>query len=228
VSAMLSRSTRPTRKSIHDVIDPLVRAYRLLDEAQDIQALKQSNHDHLDEVVTRANEAQQLIEDVLVMYGMYAPGERRALDPRKLIARAAATVPGVKVEFGLLPPTLMAEEKSLLRASRSLFENAAIHAHDLHADGEPALVFVHGEETPTRWDIDFDEEGTRIPDDELKQLFMPRFLNHPDYTHVEPAVGLASVDACAKAHGGRVDAENIEGVGLRVHISIPKIYRKSA
>ena len=137
-----------------------------------------------------------------------AAADARALDPDR---RVEVTVPG--------PVMIDGDEDRLRQAVTNLVSNAIAHTPpdagielEVRADDGDAIIAVS-------------DEGAGLDEEALQRAF-ERFWRadpNPPRSSGGAGLGLAIVDAIARAHGGSVSAENRPGGGARFSIRLPAL-----
>ncbi len=72
-------------------------------------------------------------------------------------------------------------------------------------------------ESPGRWQIDVEDDGTGIPRELVDRIFEPYFTTKPDGN----GVGLAMASKVMKIHGGQLTVESQAGKGSRFAATLP-------
>ena len=135
-----------------------------------------------------------------------AAADARALDPERPIE---LDIPG--------PVTVKGDEDRLRQAVTNLVSNALSHT-------PPGASVALGVRTDNGTAIiDVSDEGAGLDDDALEHAFERFWRADPNRSRSSGGVGLglAIVDAIARAHGGSVSAENRPEGGARFSIHLP-------
>jgi len=105
---------------------------------------------------------------------------------------------------------------------QSAIENVIRNALRYTPQGGEVQVTV--EQTAQQINIIIDDQGPGVPAKELERLFEPfaRVGEARDRHSGGYGLGLAITGKALQAHGGRASAQNIEGGGLRVTLSLPR------
>jgi signal transduction histidine kinase len=141
----------------------------------------------------------------------------KPVDVRRAVEEAVqACQAEVGVSVAADVPPVAGDSTAIVRAVRNLVENALVHG------GMPVTVDVSAAGGAVR--IAVEDRGNGLPSDELKRLWDPFYRGQRAQAEQRPGsgLGLALVQRIAKAHGGRVEAENIPGGGARFTMSLPR------
>ena len=118
---------------------------------------------------------------------------------------------------------VVADPKRLLQVFANLIGNALKFA----PEGSPVKVDAHRDGDFARFTVT--DEGPGIPVDELPNLFT-RFHQAADNPHKKKGLGLG-LSICkglVEAHGGRIWAESLPGVGASFNFTIPLALTRTA
>lgn len=120
---------------------------------------------------------------------------------------------GLKVSFHSSGPAIVSADASLLhRTLANLFDNTLKH---VPAGCEVKIELKCENDTAT---LAFEDNGLGFDPDVLRNLFEHRVKGRNSSGH---GLGLAFVDAVARAHGGTVTASNRTGGGARIVVILP-------
>ncbi len=161
------------------------------------------------------------------------PGARRdVVDLAALVAEVAADADyearyeGRRVETAVAEPARVEGDAGLLR---SALENVVRNAVRHTAAGTAVTVAVDpgsdpGAGTPWWW-VTVRDHGPGVPEAMLPRLFDPfvRVDEARDHGSGGTGIGLAIARRAVEAHGGRIEAANATGGGLRVTMTFPAV-----
>jgi signal transduction histidine kinase len=103
---------------------------------------------------------------------------------------------------------------------RRAFENLVANAIKYSRDGDPVYVRTRG--TPRSIELEVADRGPGIPDDAKANLFKKFGFTSTAHRRGH-GLGLYFVHLVASAHGGSVVAEDHEGGGTRLRLSVPTL-----
>lgn len=187
--------------------------------------LKNSNLDNptrisiTDKVIGQLRQLESLINDML-MYSRAGYGGEDAIGVDELLAGLASSVYTIcqqrnidlQVECGIDESFIMGNPCSLHSALLNLANNAV---QAMGHGGELQLLVRHG--VCDTVEICVTDNGPGVPEDIREKLFKPFFTTRSDGT----GLGLAVVQAVARAHGGSARLESCEGSGSQFIVQLP-------
>jgi len=113
-------------------------------------------------------------------------------------------------------PSVLGDPEKL----QQLFLNLALNAADAMEEGGGTLrVSLHPTEDGTV-ELAFTDTGTGIPESQIDEIFDPFFTTKP--AGQGNGLGLVVAESIVHDHGGRIEAESIEGEGASFHITLPQ------
>ncbi|MBN1657759.1 MAG: HAMP domain-containing protein [Anaerolineae bacterium] len=160
---------------------------------------------------------------------------RELVDAGKLLRDCAARFAPRASEMGValvvdVPPDLPAvtgDGDRLEQVVSNLVDNALKHAHGVGGGGQVTLNAVPGEGW-LAWSVT--DNGPGIPRDELARVF-ERFYQ-VDRSRARrghgAGLGLAIAREIVHAHGGRIRAESVEGLGARFTVELPVVSSRTS
>jgi signal transduction histidine kinase len=178
-----------------------------------------------------AGRMRRMVDDLLLLARMDAgqlPLERRPIDPALLlencIARMAprARQAGIVLDLNLSPaglPQITGDGDQLVQLFSNLMENALKHTR---AGGR---VAVTGGSDDREVVITIADTGPGIPEDQLPRVFERFYQVEKSRARSRTkgaGLGLAICKELAEAHGGRITAESVVGVGTKFSVHLPR------
>jgi two-component system OmpR family sensor kinase len=192
----------PSRQRAATIIhEEAGRMRRLVDELLDLARLEARQ-------VTLAREPVDVGELVRANVTRFAPQAEQM---------------GVQLEAEISPflPTVVGDADRLEQVFGNLIDNALKHAQNASGDGR---VMLRAEQQDHLVICSVADNGPGIPPEELPRIF-ERFYQ-VDKSRARrgsgAGLGLAIVREIVQAHGGRIRAESVEGLGTRFTIELPK------
>jgi signal transduction histidine kinase len=183
---------RPRSSEVEVALDELQRIYRILG-----RLLLLAKTERPDFIVPEPIDLEAMLEDVFLRWSELGPRAWRLGD--------------------LAPGTLIADREALRAALDALLENAVKYS----APGTPIVLAARAEGGTAR--IVVRDQGCGIAPDAVEGIF-ERF-GRADAARSRSlggaGLGLAIVDAVAKAHGGRCEVKTALGAGAAFTLSLP-------
>ncbi len=193
----------------HDLRTPLMRLSLMLEDAPESVRSR---------ALAEIREMKERIGTILAfMRGVSRPANRQKLDLRILVESvvdemtdrgcSAALEPGTDI-------TIEADVAGIKSLVVNLLDNAVRHAHGarvaLKRLGDLAVIEVT-------------DKGPGIPEGDLELVFQPFYRVGPTRVAQGGSIGLglASVRAVARAHGGEVTLRNLAAGGLVARVTLP-------
>lgn len=172
-----------------------------------------------DKVIAQLRQMESLINDML-MFSRAGYGGEETIEVEELLTGLASSVStlcqqrgiDLRVECDLEQGFVMGNPSSLHSALLNLANNAVQamgHSGHLH------IVARHG--VCETVEIAVIDNGSGVPENIREKLFKPFFTTRSDGT----GLGLAVVQAVARAHGGNVRLESNEGGGSQFIVQVP-------
>ncbi|CAA7627044.1 ATP-binding protein [Magnetospirillum sp. UT-4] len=207
----------------HDLQEPL----RLV--ASYSQLLKRRYHGRLDAeadeiigfAVEGAERMQGLIRDLLDYARVDTiPAMNEAVDCAALVTGVLALLDEVVRDSGaritVEPlPTVRGNARQLGQVFQNLVSNAL-----KFRDGVPEIR-IWAERRGESWDFAVADNGIGIPPDYLPQLFTLFRRLHTRREYPGNGLGLAIAKRVVERHGGRIEAESVEGQGTTIRFTLP-------
>jgi two-component system, OmpR family, sensor kinase len=109
---------------------------------------------------------------------------------------------------------IVADRQRLTQAVVQLAQNAVAHTE------KGAEIGLGSQVTPGGARFWVRDTGSGVASEDRERIF-ERFERGPDESHEGAGLGLAIVNAIAKAHGGRTDLDGAPGAGATFSISVP-------
>lgn len=171
-----------------------------------------------DKMLATIGEMNEMIESMLTFARDEVRAEpRRKADITALIASVVDDMAdaGLTVSMTAAPPLILdCQPGALKRAVTNLLDNAVKY-------GECARVTI--DSTPAAIEINIDDDGPGIPEEELPRVFQP-FYRVEDSRSRDTGgtgLGLAIAQSIVQAHGGALSLLNRPGGGLRASMRLP-------
>jgi len=184
----------------------------------------------MDDAVTRRMEvietaclrASRIIGDLLA-FARRQPPERRRVDVNQVV-RSTLNLQTSQLELNKIRvvsalasiPEIWADPHQLQQVFLNLFSNA-IHAMKA-ARPHGALTITSGQRGSDVV-VEIDDDGPGIPPEHLGRIFDPFFTTKA--TGAGTGLGLSLAIGIVEAHGGRLYAENLPGIGARFTVQLP-------
>ncbi|UDQ88438.1 HAMP domain-containing protein [Xanthobacter autotrophicus] len=193
----------------HDLRTPLMRITLLLDEAP--AEVRQAAEAEIREMTQRIGAALALVRDVA------GPTRRHRLDLRSLVESVADTFVDSGADVVVAPGDDMTVDADIA-GLRSLFANLVENAVRYGLRARLTLRRANGSAI-----VEIDDDGPGIAEAELEKVFAPfyRLDRSRSRDTGGTGLGLASVRAVARSHGGDVTLHNRPGGGLSARVEFP-------
>ncbi|WP_303909217.1 ATP-binding protein [Thiohalomonas denitrificans] len=220
---LLNGQQRLLRDVSHELRSPLARLRIALELAE----RGESRDKALVRIGKEADELERLIADVLSLARLESGQgqlEQRKLSLGDLVRQVAtdadfeARAKERTVRFEGGEKLVVFGDAVLLRSAvENVIRNAVRHTAE---DSEVTVTLGREDESAL---VEVRDHGPGVPEEELAKLFRPfaRVGEARDRKSGGYGLGLAISRRAVEAHGGGIYAENIEGGGLRVRISLP-------
>ena len=182
----------------------------------------QAGH-RVDVIEQQAERASGIIRDLLV-FARRSPPERQRVDLNEVVERVLSLqapdfdLNNIHVVRDLEPalPQIWADGHQLQQVFLNLFTNA-IHAMK-SVRGQPTLM-VHSYGSGSDVYLEVDDNGAGISPNILGRIFDPFFTTKGSGEGT--GLGLTLSFGIAESHGGRIQAENLPGLGARFTVRLP-------
>lgn len=215
----------------HELRTPLARIRVALDIASEGDA--EVARESLVDIAGDLDELERLITDVLIAARLdlgdasYEPGvpplRREQVDPAELLARAAsrfrAAHPGrpLHVDVPDFLPAIDGDPVLLRRVVDNLLENAHRYSD---RPAEPVRLRAR---TESRLEIEVEDRGIGIAEEDLQHVFRPFFRADRSRTRATGGLGLglALAKRIVGAHGGEITLTSQKGEGTRARVVLP-------
>jgi PAS domain S-box-containing protein len=175
----------------------------------------------LDLVVSSADRMRRLIQDMLELARVtHAAPARDTVDTGAVAQLAMQTITadagGARIFIGELP-TLVADERQLLR----LFENLIGNAIKYRGGRQPE-VHVDAELQDGQWVFSVSDNGIGIDPEYHDRIFEAFQRLHSSSKYPGSGIGLAVCRQIVQQHGGRIWVESTPGEGSTFRFTIPQ------
>jgi two-component system, OmpR family, sensor histidine kinase MprB len=218
--AALEESTRAQRQLVadasHELRTPLTSVRTNIEVlAGDRTLPPEERRRLLSDVVEQLSEMTTLIAELIEL----ARAEQQVAEPEDVrldllvadaVERARRNRPEVTYTLDLEPTTVQGVPATIERAVGNLLDNAAKWS----PEGSEVEVAVRGGQLVVR------DHGPGIPDEDLPYVFDRFYRARAARGMPGSGLGLAIVRQVAEAHGGDVVAENAEGGGTRMVLTL--------
>ena len=206
----------------HDLKSPLtaIRAYTegLLEGVAKDEVARQW---YLQIIYSKESDMEALVNRLFAFAKMDVseyPLQAEPLALRPALEAVAEEQDGVAVTIDVPDLTVLADRELLQRIAVNLLDNSRKYGGQ-----ERAHVRITAEKSGNSADIAFTDDGVGVPPEQLPRLFDAFYRG--DAARTDPSsgsgLGLAVVQKSAQVMGGAVRAENAEGGGLRVIVTLP-------
>jgi two-component system sensor histidine kinase CpxA len=212
----MTQQRRITADVAHELCSPIARMQMALGVVEQRSTPEQATY--LQKLDRELQHMAKLVEEVLAFSKAETIPDREtpeAIDLRELLQNILAREApenGVKLEIGDIQ--LHSLRNALDRAIGNVLRNAIRYAKDIEitAKAENGLVTIQ-----------IADRGPGVPEEALTRLFEPFYRPEAarGRTTGGSGLGLAITKRCIEACNGTVTAQNREGGGLAVSISIP-------
>ncbi|QUJ67271.1 envelope stress sensor histidine kinase CpxA [Photobacterium sp. GJ3] len=220
VNQMIRGQQRLLSDISHELRSPLTR----LRMATALAQRKQGNSPELDRIDTEAERLEAMIAKLLELSRMQIRGQevREASDAASLWqdmlddAEFEASQHQKSLTCGpLLPWPLAGNAELLISALENVVRNAIYYGKD-----RVEVKFSANDQTLT---VTVDDNGTGVPEDELKDIFRPfyRVSTARDRHSGGTGLGLAITENAIRQHNGCIAASRSPLGGLRVTLTLP-------
>ncbi len=223
LSDAFARERQFTNDAAHELRTPL-NAMR----AQGEYALSRADAAEKDEAVARMldqNEEMRRLLDQLLMIARMDAGQidmEDGVDLGAALSRVAedmepvALERGAQIETAISPVRMRGNRGMLTRAAINLLDNAIRYGRE---GGTVRLsLFERDDEAVIR----VEDDGPGLAPEALSHVFERFWRGDSARSAGGTGIGLAIVQAVARAHGGQADAQSQPGQGCRFEIRIPK------
>jgi signal transduction histidine kinase len=213
----------------HELRTPLTAIRGYVEALSEPDVASDDRRRFLEIIMRHALRMERLVKDLLRLARLDAGQETLdvvSCDTRALVQAVVADLAptlderGQRVTVAVGPgaETVRADTAKLHDVLRNLIANASTYAPAGSAIGVSATV------AEDQTVIAVEDEGPGIPDADLGRIF-ERFYRVDKSRARDPGgtgLGLAIVRHLMELHGGRVSAENREGVGARFVLTLPR------
>ena len=230
IEALVAHERGVLQDVSHELRSPLARLHLLLDLARRTPAAEAASHfERAEREIARLD---RIIGEALALARMEGelPGmdaETVALDAlvaeRVAESRMEADARGIGLLASALEPVVVRGNDSLLeRAIDNLLSNA------IKFSPAGSTVEISLRRDGGQVELAIRDQGPGVPESELASLFRPFFRGSNAAKAEGHGLGLAIVQRIAHAHGGSVQAANVEPQGLRVSFRVARSAREGA
>lgn len=217
-AASLAAVGRLSTSIVHEMRNPL-SSIKLNLQALAARVADDDAHRELADIALDQSARLELMLGDLLNYGKPLELRTEALRFADLAAdviedvrpEAASRTVRIAVHDDLGDTVIAADPEQLRRALSNLIRNA------VEASPAGAEVTVRGREADAGVTIEVTDTGPGIPPDNFAHLFQPFFTTRESGT----GLGLANARKIAEAHGGSINAENLEPCGARFRLTLP-------
>jgi signal transduction histidine kinase len=225
MSAQLRTLMDGQRRLLHDVShelrSPLARLQAAIGLAHQQPDKIQASLERIERESVRMD---RLVGELLTLSRLEATSTPPTAEPVDLVEMLDQIADDARFEAGAridvdapLPVTVRGAPDLLWSAVENIVRNAVKHggaAGTVDVGLHPEEGWVH---------IEVLDRGPGIAIDDLGSVFEPFFRSNPTQNNVDGhGLGLAIAKRVVETHGGRINAANREGGGLRVTITLPR------
>lgn len=203
----------------HQIRTPLASSLLFASQLKNTQLDKEDHSRILDKVMSQLRHLEALITDMLMFSRSEYSGDE-TITVETLLNDLASAVKNmceqrdIKLSMSSEVPTHLIKANPRILGSALL--NLATNA--IQALGKHGTLHLHARDgVEGTVEICVVDDGPGIPKEIQKDLFKPFFTTRSDGT----GLGLAVVQAVARAHGGSVRLESVEGQGSRFIVLLP-------
>jgi PAS domain S-box-containing protein len=188
-------------------------------------------------IARNARRLIRVVDDLMLVTRIEAGGLPLDLAPvavpdivNEAVSSAApeAAKKGIQIEVSAQDgPPVQADQFRLSQLFDNLLSNAvkftAQHDERDGHDGPPGRVQVTATHDDRAWQVEIEDSGIGIPASELGEIFdrFARASNARAASLPGSGLGLSVVKAIAELHGGRVEADSVEGHGTTFRVYLP-------
>ncbi len=203
----------------HQIRTPLASSLLFASQLKNSHLDDESRVRIADKVIDQLRQLEALITDMLMFSRSGYSGDE-SITVEALLAELANSISGIceqrdiNLVVSIDTPThqINANPRILGSALLNLANNA------IQAIGQQGTLHLHAYDgIENTVEICVIDDGPGIPENIQKDLFKPFFTTRSDGT----GLGLAVVQAVARAHGGNVRLESVEGQGSRFIVQLP-------
>ncbi|HJU08580.1 MAG TPA: ATP-binding protein [Rhodanobacteraceae bacterium] len=223
IEALVAHDRGVLQDLSHEVRSPLARLQVILDLAQHSAGAEAEVHFlQAEREIARLDRMTGEMLALSRLKGDLPGMEREPVELGLLLEECVATmhVPAQErnIELRLThggSPVVSGSAVLLRRAVENLIANA------IKFSPQGARVRIELRSERDRAVVEVRDYGPGVPANELEMLFRPFFRGSNARLAEGHGLGLTLVERVAKAHGGEIHAENADGGGLRVTLSLP-------
>ena len=230
IEALVAHDRGVLQDLSHEVRSPLARLQVILDLAQHSHNVEEADM-HFRQAEREIARLDRMTGEMLALSRLKGdlPGmEREPVELGLLLEECVATLQLSAQERGIElrlthggSPVVGGSMVLLRRAIENLISNA------IKFSPQGGRVWIELRTARDRAIVDVRDHGPGVPANELDMLFRPFFRGSNARLAEGHGLGLTLVERVAKAHGGKVHAENADGGGLRVTLSLPLLREES-
>ncbi|ABF40592.1 PAS/PAC sensor signal transduction histidine kinase [Candidatus Koribacter versatilis Ellin345] len=183
------------------------------------QMLKGEPDETVSEFATRIQGTTENLTSVVTDFLNFARPQQLKREPIELrpVLEDCARETKVTLEFQNFPDRLVVNGDRT--ALRQVFSNLLRNAAEAARNNTPVRVTVRASATDTSVELSLHDNGTGIPEEALKNIFIPFFTTKPQGT----GLGLALVHRIVTEHGGSIRAGNdLEGAVFTLSLPLQK------
>jgi two-component system NtrC family sensor kinase len=205
----------------HDINNPLAGVLAFTQIAMQSVASGSQTHEDLKEIETSALRCKKILEDLVEMARTKMPSERSPTDLSSLLkkvslelqARQRGLEERLDLQLNPLPPVSVSA-----KAMEKVFGNLLINAFQSLKSG--GNIRVEARETEDSVEIEIQDEGEGISEENLKRIFDPYFTTwRQKGGH---GLGLTVCYNIVRDHGGRIEVSSRLGEGSVFKLVLPK------
>ncbi len=228
IDTLLEAQHRLLRDVSHELRSPLARLHVALELAR--RKAGEQAAPPLDRIERETERLSELIGEILTVTRLESDGAQVERAPVDVAALVSDVVEDAEFEASnrgrhvVLAGAADASVEGNREVLRRAVENVVRNAARLTDEGLTVEVAVT-REGEARVQITVRDRGPGVPEGELEDIFRPfyRVGTARDRKGGGTGIGLAITDRAVRLHGGRVEAKNAEGGGLRVTIDLPTV-----
>jgi two-component system sensor histidine kinase CpxA len=222
IQALINGKEMLLRDVSHELRSPLARIRVALALAE--RKADDSARQDLERIDQETERLDQLVGQILTLARLRSSSLDQPVDVNlkelvtEVVADASFEQPDTHIAFEAREaPVIAGNPGELASAVENVIRNAVLHS------GPDSKVEVRLKTTPREITLTVADNGTGVPNDDLKRLFEPfyRVDSSRDHKQSGYGLGLAIAARIIERHGGKVDARNRPGGGLAVSFRLP-------
>nr|WP_239535601.1 HAMP domain-containing sensor histidine kinase [Dyella kyungheensis] len=224
IEALVAHDRSVLQDLSHELRSPLARLHLILDLAQRSGTPEEASRYFLqaEQEISRLDDMTGEMLALSRLEGGIPGVNREPVDVTALLGESVRRA-GLEAKERNITLELIESAPAVVSGNELLLERAFdnLIANAIKFSPRGGRVELKAQAVGSRVDVSVRDNGPGVPETELGSLFRPLFRGSNAARADGHGLGLAIVQRVVKAHGGDIQAANVEGGGLRVSLQLP-------